>query len=352
MLKPGTILVADDVPDTVQLIQDVLVIHGYQVVTARNGLEAMERVRAEMPDLLILDITMPKMNGFEVCRLVKADPNTSHIPVLILSALEEVRHRVKGLELGADDYLIKPFRPDELIARVEARLRTKWETDALRLSESKMRETFQRYVAPTVVQRLLNDPGAVVLGGDRRDVTVLFADVCGFTRLSEQVLPEKAMRILNDYLTLAGQAVLDQEGTLDKFTGDAVMALFNAPLPQKDHPLRAVRAALEIRRRLADYACDITADGKLHCKVGICSGESVVGNAGMPNLMNYTAIGDSVNVAKRLEETADPDQILVSASTYEQVRNHTVARRLGVRKVKGRDTGVLIYELLGLADGD
>jgi class 3 adenylate cyclase len=345
--------VADDVPDTVRLIQDVLTISGYQVVTARNGLEAIERVRTEVPDLLILDITMPKMNGFEVCRLVKADPNISHIPVLILSALEEVRHRVKGLELGADDYLIKPFRPDELVARVEARLRVKWETDALRLSESNLRETFQRYVAPTVVERLLNDPSAVALGGDRRDITVLFADISGFTHLSEQVAPEQAMRILNDYLTLAGQAVLDQEGTLDKFTGDAVMAIFNAPLYQRNHPLRAVRAAIEIRRRLADYHCNVTPDGRLHCKVGICSGESVVGNAGMPNLMNYTAIGDSVNVnvAKRLEETAEPDQILISADTYEQVRNQVIARRLGLRKVKGRDTNVLVYELLNL-DGN
>jgi class 3 adenylate cyclase len=346
MTEPATILVVDDTRMTVELVREVLLLHGYRVVEAFDGLEALEKIQHEQPDLLILDVNMPRMDGYEVCRRLKTNPATAHIPVLMLSAMESVGHRVRGLSLGAEDYVIKPFRPAELAARVEAHLRTKREVDALRLSEEYVRETFQRYVAPAVVDKLLNDPGAVSLGGTRRDITVLFADISGFTRLSEQLEPERAMRVLNDFLTLAGRAVLEQEGTLDKFSGDSVMAIFGAPLAQNDHPLRAVRSALAIRHRLAAFECDATADGHLHYKIGICSGEAVVGNAGMPDLMNYTAIGDTVNVAKRLEESAAPDQILLGAKTYDTVKTKVNARALGSIHLKGRSAPVRVYELL------
>jgi class 3 adenylate cyclase len=277
MTEPATILVVDDTRMTVELVREVLLLHGYRVVEAFDGLEALEKIQHEQPDLLILDVNMPRMDGYEVCRRVKTNPATAHIPVLMLSAMESVGHRVRGLSLGAEDYVIKPFRPAELAARVEAHLRTKREVDALRLSE---------------------------------------------------------------------EAVLEQEGTLDKFSGDSVMAIFGAPLAQTDHSLRAVRSALTIRRRLAAFECDATADGHLHYKIGICSGEAVVGNAGMPDLMNYTAIGDTVNVAKRLEESAAPDQILLGASTYDTVKIKVNARALGSIHLKGRSAPVRVYELL------
>jgi len=347
MTEPATVLVADDTRATVELVRQVLRLHGYRVVEAYDGLEALEKIQHEQPDLLILDINMPRMDGYEVCLRLKSNPATAHIPVLMLSAMERVKDRVRGLSLGAEDYVIKPFRPDELAARVAARLRAKREVDALRSSEEYVRMTFQRYVAPTVVRRLLSDPKAVALGGARRDITVLFADISGFTNLSEQLEPEQTLRLLNDFLTLAGRAVLEQEGTLDKFTGDAVMALFNAPLPQKNHAYRAVIAALNMQKRLATFECDMIPDRRLHFKVGICSGDAVVGNAGMPDLMNYTAVGDTVNVAKRLEEQAQPDQILLSGSTYEAVRDRVEVRALGAVHVKGRTAPLQVYDLLG-----
>jgi len=347
MTEPATILVADDTRATLELVRQVLLMHGYRVVEARDGLEALEKIQHEQPDLLILDINMPRMDGYEVCLRLKSNPATAHIPVLMLSAMERVKDRVRGLSLGAEDYVIKPFRPDELAARVAARLRAKRQVDALRSSEEYVRMTFQRYVAPAVVRRLLSDPKAVSLGGARRDITVLFADISGFTRLSEQLEPEQTLRLLNDFLTLAGRAVLEQEGTLDKFTGDAVMALFNAPLAQRNHSYRAVIAALNMRKRLATFECDNVPDGRLRFKVGICSGEAVVGNAGMPNLINYTAVGDTVNVAKRLEEQAEPDQILLSASTYEAVQDRVEVHALGSRQVKGRSASLQVYDLLG-----
>jgi DNA-binding response OmpR family regulator len=176
LAESATILVADDARITVQLVREVLLLHDYRVVEAYDGLEALEKIQHEQPDLLILDINMPRMDGYEVCRRLKANPSTAHIPVLILSALESVKHRVQGLSLGAEDYIVKPFRPEELVARVQAHLRTKREVDALRLAEEYVRTTFQRYVAPAVVEKLLTDPTAVALGGMRRDITVLFAD--------------------------------------------------------------------------------------------------------------------------------------------------------------------------------
>jgi class 3 adenylate cyclase len=155
------------------------------------------------------------------------------------------------------------------------------------------------------------------------------------------------MRILNDFLTLAGRAVLEQEGTLDKFTGDAVMALFNAPVTQQDHAMRAVAAALTIRHRLHAFECEAASDHRLHSKIGICTGEAVVGNAGMPDLMNFTAVGDTVNVAKRLEEHAEPDQILISASTFEAVKGEVNVRSLGPVQVRGRTAAVDVYDLIG-----
>jgi adenylate cyclase len=346
MTDKATILVADDTRMTVQLVRDVLVLHGYRVVVAFDGLEALEKVQHEQPDLLILDINMPRMDGYEVCRRLKRNPDTAHIPIVMLSAMESVQHRVQGLKLGADDYVVKPFRPAELVARVEAHLRTKREVDALRLSEEYIRNTFQRYVAPAVVQALLSDTATIALGGIRCDITVLFADISGFTHLSEQLEPEQTLRLLNNFLTLAGRAVLEQEGTLDKFTGDAVMALFNAPLTQHDHALRAVAAALNIRERLLSFHCEDTDDGVLHFKIGIASGEAVVGNAGMPDLMNYTAVGDTVNVAKRLEERAELDQILISPGTCEAVRGEVRVRTLGPVRLKGRTAPIEVFEVL------
>ncbi len=338
---------AADARAVVELVREGLSITGYNVIEAFDGLDALEKIRLTPPDLLILDIQMPRMNGYEVCRQLKQDPSTAHIPVLMLSALESVAHQVRGLTLGAEDYITKPFRADELVARVEAVLRTKRKHDALRSSEENVRATFERYVAPQVVEKLLSDPSSVSLGGTSRNVTVLFADLCDFTSLSEKVSAQRIMHILNRFFTLAGQAVLEQEGTLDKYDGDSLMAIFNAPLEQPDHALRAVRTAMTIQERLTVLKCKDTPDGRLHCKIGICSGDAVVGNAGMPDLMNYTAMGDAVNVAKRLEQSAHPDQVLLNPATYEMTRHETRSQPLGPVALKGRRAPVQVYELLG-----
>ena len=209
-------------------------------------------------------------------------------------------------------------------------------------------DVFQRYVGPRVVQRLLSDPGMLKLGGERRLVSIYYADIRGFSTFSERLEPEKLVEILNAYLGLAAGAVLDEEGTLDKFMGDAVMGFFNAPLEQPDHALRAVRAAVATQMAIAEYRRRVPAGERLSYGVGLNVGEAVVGNIGNAQQQNYTAIGDSVNYAKRLQENARHDQILISQAAYDQVKDHVRANALDPLMVKGHSTPEPVYEVLGL----
>ncbi len=197
--------------------------------------------------------------------------------------------------------------------------------------------------------RLLSEPAPLNLAGTRMEITTLFADVRGFTTLSEHLPPEDLFALLNDHLTLAAQAVLQQEGTIDKFLGDAIMALFNTPDAQPDHTLRAVRAGLDMQARLASFhqAGERASRGQpdLHLGVAITVGEAVVGNVGTPELFNYTAIGDVVNLAKRLQERAAPGQILLSELAYQRVQAQVRCRPLEPMQVKGRDGRVAQYLL-------
>ena len=211
-----------------------------------------------------------------------------------------------------------------------------------------IKETFQRYVGPRVVQRLLSDPSMLKLGGERRHITIYYADIRGFSTFSAQLDPEKLVEILNAYLGLAADAVLNEEGTLDKFMGDAVMGFFNAPLDQSDHALRAVRAALATRTAIVAHRQRVPAAQRLSYGVGINFGEAVVGNIGNAQQQNYTAIGDSVNYAKRLQENAKHDQILISQSVYDRVGDYVQANALEPLLVKGHSRPEPVFEVVGL----
>jgi adenylate cyclase len=211
-----------------------------------------------------------------------------------------------------------------------------------------IRQTFGRVVAPRVRDRLLSDPSHLRVEGVRQPLTVLFADLSSFTPFSERTQPEKLLPVLNAYLSLAAQVVLEQEGTLDKFVGDAVMAFWNAPDEQPDHTLRAVRAALGIQRAAAAHRVRLSPEHHLHYKVSISCGDTMVGNVGSEGLFNYTAIGNTVNLAQRLESIAAPGQILISEAVYLVMQDRIVVRRLADTKVKGMEQPVAVYELLGM----
>jgi class 3 adenylate cyclase len=210
-----------------------------------------------------------------------------------------------------------------------------------------IRHLFNRYVNSTVVDRLVEQGDQVALGGKRQEITVLFTDIRSFTKLSENLHPEQLVEVLNQYLALAVNAILEQEGTLDKFMGDAVMAFFNAPLSQPDHVLRGVRAAYAMQQLIKQHNLQLTADDhQVSFGTGLHLGPAVVGNIGTVQQMNYTAIGDTVNLAKRLQENAIGGQIIISEDIYERVKDYVTVNDLGTIHVKGRNAAVHIYELL------
>ena len=342
------VLVADDNNDGRQLLVDIVSGMGHNVVQATNGLDALAAARAQLPDLVLLDVTMPGMSGFDVCELLKSDETTQQIPIILLTALSDVDHRVQGLKLGADDYLSKPFNPRELVERVRTRLRSKVETDELRAMQTTIRKTFERFVSPTVVEQLLHDPAQVQLGGKLQTVSVLFADLEGFTSIAEHTAPGTLLTVLNLYHTMMVSLIREHGGTIDKFMGDGVMALYNTPLEQPNHALRAVMTAVHVRDVMAEFHQKFEPVFQMQINFGIHTGQAVVGNVGAPDLMNYTAVGDTVNLAARLQELSGGGQILISEAAYEQVRDQVVAHSIGEVKVKGRTEPVFTYEVASL----
>jgi len=340
--------VAEDNRDSRELVSDILLNLGYIPLAAENGRIALEKIQAELPDLVILDINMPEMDGFEVCAAIKRNPATSKIPVIMLTAQSDVESRVTGLGLGADDYLPKPFHPRELIARINTRLRAKEVNDDLRAQREQIRRTFERFVAPEIVEKLLEDPTRVQLGGAVATVTVMFADLEGFTTISEYTEPAQLLEVLNAYHALLVHFIKINGGTVDKFMGDGVMALYNTPLPLEDHALRAVRTALDIRDALPDFHMQLAPAFRLGVNFGISTGRAVIGNVGSPDLMDFTAIGDTVNLASRLEGLSDNSQITISEETYRLVAKDVIAERVGARAVRGREEPVITYLVLRL----
>jgi adenylate cyclase len=207
-------------------------------------------------------------------------------------------------------------------------------------------DMFRRYLSPAVVDRLPSNPVDLQLGGHRQEVSILFADIRGFTSFSEKLMPEELVDTLNEYLSMAATSILMFEGTLDKFIGDAVMGIFNAPLEQPDHILRAVRAAAAMQRVVSEYHKNIGEDRGLTFGIGIHAGEAVVGNVGMSDRMDYTAIGDTVNVAKRIQESAPGGKVLISETVYQIVKKSVKAVFYEEMHLRGREQPVRTYELV------
>lgn len=259
-----------------------------------------------------------------------------------------VSNRISSMPLSEHDRrLLLALADYAAIALENARLLRQAEKTKER-EKQVIRGLFERYVAPTVVERLLARPDQVTLGGTRQLVAVLFADIRGFSTYSTQTDPETLVYALNQHLAVAAEAILAEEGTLDKLMGDAVMAFFNAPLPQPDFPLRAVRAALRLHHAVARVHQELLPEHRLYFGVGISVGEAIVGNIGTSQMMSFTAIGDTVNLGRRLQEYARGGQTLLSQWTYQMVRKQVDARPVGALDIKGHEQPEPAFELLGL----
>lgn len=339
------ILVVDDNLDNIDLIRDILDTLDYDILTALDGVSALKLAGEHHPDLLILDVNMPGMSGFEVVEQLKDDEDTQSIPVIMLTALSDVENRVYAMTLGAEDYLTKPFSPRELVARVQRRLQSKVQTDDLKAKQEQIRNTFERFVAAPIVQQMLQHPTDVKLGGKLQEITVLFADLEGFTSLSERTDPEMLLTVLNQYHSLVVKIIQRYNGTIDKFIGDCVMALYNTPVEQEDHISNAVKSALHIQDDLHLLHSRLDKEYQLKINFGIHTGVAVVGNVGTTELMDYTAVGDTVNISARLQGLAESGKILISEAVFEAVEDIAFGRLLGPVAVKGRQETVTVYEI-------
>lgn len=354
MATNPVVLIVDDEPDTVRLVRKILQADGCHILEAADGEQALELYRHSHPDLILLDIILPRRDGLEILREIReADPITG---IIMVSALTSERMTIDAMLAGADDYISKPFPLREMRVRIRQVLdktalrRQNAQLQAqLDRANARIRELLERFMPAEVMAEFLDSPEPPALGGKRHEITILYADIQGFTPLAESMPPDQLVEILNRYLQLAADAIAAHGGTLDKFMGDAVIGLFNAPAPQEDHPLRAVRAGLEIVRAFRAAAAP---ERRLSIGIGINTGDVVVGNIGTPQLMNYTAIGDAMNLTQRLMELAGPDTILIGPRTYQLTGAQLVVEPLGLAQVRGRSEPVEPYRVKSIRSAE
>jgi class 3 adenylate cyclase len=343
--RPPRILVADDDWLNRDLLKAYLSTSGCEVTTAVDGREALDAALKQPPDLALVDVQMPRMDGLALCQALKGNPSTRFMPVVIVTALDTEEEKLKALEVGADDFVTKPYSSVILLTRVRSLLRIKKLHDEVESRNRLLRQVLDRFLAEDVTDVILTDPERYMkLGGDVRLVTVLFADIRGFTRFTERNTAEHVIETLNRIYQALSKVVFDHQGTFDKYLGDGFMAFYGAPVSGVDDAKRAVDTALEMQRLFRDLRKTSGKDLKeLGLGIGLHSGEAVVGNIGSDKLMDYTVIGDVVNVAKWLQEQAEGGQILLSQTTYEMAHEEVEAEPLEPIQVIGRREPIPAY---------
>jgi adenylate cyclase len=375
MAQKGAILVVDDDPVMRSMLSRSLEQEGHDVTTSEDGMRALGLVRGQPFDVILLDVLMPGLDGYEVLEQLKADPKLRHIPVVMVTAVDDVESAVRCIELGADDYLPKPIDPIVLGARINAGLTKKRlhdlelrhveEVDRLnqRLEarvEEQMAELvrtgeLKRFLPHQVAESLLAGKLAANEEFERRKVTMLFADMVGFTDLSDSLEPEELAEVLNRYLREMTSVAVSHGGTLDNYIGDGLMVIFGAP-QRADEPVQAwsaVRAAFDMKRRSEELAADIRSRGipaDLRIRVGVNTGHCTVGVFGSDVLRAYKAVGFAVNVASRLQSAAEPGTVLAGFRTYALVKDRVNASPREPLSLKGAARPVEAWEILDVVD--
>ena len=362
MSGPGRVLVVDDTPVNLKLLADLLAAKGYAVVTATSGPEALVKVEAAAADIVLLDVMMPGMSGYEVCRKIRDNPATAMLPVVMVTALDPAQERVKGIEAGADDFLTKPIHQPELLARVRSLLRVKSLWDQLaelnRTLEQRVSDQvgqlerlgrLKRFFSPQLAEAIVTGGAEDPLKSHRREVTVVFLDLRGFTAFAETAEPEEVMSVLREYHAAMGELILAHEGTLERFTGDGMMIFFNDPTPVPNPQERAVRMALAMRDRVDELVRGWRKRGwELDFGVGIAQGYATIGAIGFEGRWDYGAIGTVTNLAARLCGEAQPGQILVPRRLYGTLEDLVEAAPVGELALKGFSRAVSVYNVTAL----
>jgi class 3 adenylate cyclase len=346
-----TIIFVDDNPSNLRMGKNVLT-DKYTVFTSPDAKTMFELLEEVRPSLILLDIEMPEMNGYEAIKILKAKPETADIPVIFLTGKTETDSEIEGLNLGAIDYITKPFIPGLLLKRIEVHLLVAAQRKQLEYYSQNLEKAFTSYLSEDVVQIIMADPSKLQLGGIKRSMTTVFTDVQGFSPIAEKLEPEDLVILLNRYLTAMSDILLEQKGTIDKYEGDAIMAFFGAPLDVPDHAIRACTSAILIKRKEQELNKIFLESGlssaPLITRIGINTGDMIVGNMGSERKMNYTVMGNAVNLAARLEGVNKMfgTWILISENTRREGGDAFLCRRLDRVQVAGISEPVRIYELV------
>jgi adenylate cyclase len=375
---PPCILIVDDQPMNVDILKTRLAVHGYELLTATDGAEALDIARAQQPDLILLDIMMPRIDGIEVCKRLKADTSLPFMPIILVTARADSKDVVAGLDAGADEYLTKPVDQAALVARVKSMLRikalhdtvqeqathleaqaeqlTQWNrtleqrvTDQLTAMERMGR--LKRFFSPHLAEILLSSGGETLLESHRREVTVVFCDLRGFATFANTTEPEEVMGILREYHAAMGELIFRFEGTLERFTGDGLMVFFNDPVPCPDPAARAVRMAIGMRQQMRELTDKWQRRGhSLDHGMGIAQGYATLGMIGFEGRVDYGAIGPVTNLAARLCNEAKGGQILINQRVYVALEALLEAEPLGELSLKGFLQPVPVFNVVKLQE--
>ncbi|QTA79310.1 Two component system response regulator receiver and adenyl cyclase domains-containing protein [Desulfonema limicola] len=348
--KKYRIVVVDDEPNNLNLIQQTL--QGlYLLSFANRGTKALEVIAKIAPDLILLDIMMPEMDGYEVCKRLKADDKTKNIPVVFISAMGDAGDETKGFDLGAADYITKPFSPPVVKARIRSILALKEKNEQL----AQLSKRLSRYLSPQVYELIFSGQRDVLIESQRKKLTVFFSDIVNFTSTAESMEPEDLTTVLNTYLNEMAEIAIKHGGTIDKFVGDAVMVFFGDPKTKgiQEDAMACVSMAIEMVEKLKILQTQWQKSGILHpfqVRIGINTGYCTVGNFGSKSKMDYTIIGGQVNAAKRLEESAMQGQIIISHETWSYVKDNIYCIKKSPISVKGISKPVQTYQVIGYYD--
>jgi len=371
MSGQGRILVVDDIPQNVKLLTDLLTIKGYDVVTASNGEEALVRIKTEKPDLVLLDVMMPGISGYDVCRRIREDPETTLLPVVLCTSLDPQQERINGIAAGADDFLGKPINQPELFARVASLLRIKrlhdqtvrqaaqladWSATleqrvAEQVAENERLARLKRFFSPKLAEMIVDGGGEDPLKSRRREIVVVMCDLRGFTAFAETSEPEEMMRTLGAYHAAMGRLVLAHEATLERFTGDGMMVFLGDPVPVDNAAQRAVTLAVAMREAALELSARWKKRGvDLGLGIGIAQGFATVGAIGFEGRIDYGAIGTVTNLAARLCQQAKAGEIILSQRVYAEVGDMIDVEDLGELQLHGFARPARAYRWLGAPD--
>ena len=371
MHNPPRILIVDDSETNRHLLVSRLGPHGFDLVQAADGEEAIETARATRPDLILLDVVMPKLDGVEATKRLKADASLPFTPIILVTSKTDAKDVVAGLEAGADEYLTKPVDSTSLLARVKSMLRVKEMHDKIvaqaddlatwnrtlekrvadQLGQIERVSRLKRFLAPQVAELIVAESNEQILESHRREITVVFGDLRGFTGFAETAEPEEVIAVLRDYHTNLGPLVHKYAGTLERFLGDGFLILFNDPLPCADPSIQAVKMAIEMRDRFAMLAAEWRNRGHdLGFSMGISHGFATLGRIGFEGRFEYSAVGNVVNLAARLCAQAGSGQILTDPMVRNAVQTLAEIEPAGEFLPKGFSRRVQAFNVVGLRE--